>query len=159
MNQRNGFLDQPTRVTGPFPSIQTLYEDNCVSLNNFHLYVEYVPSYKEHSEYFKSELKSAINKINQGMPGNLQIWLTDIEKHIINEIIKVIQSQSQEYFDRKPIFSEQKPKTVCPVLLAYLKRMKIINGGKTRRRTNKQKRRKYSHKSKKTTRSRYHKRK
>lgn len=159
MNQRRGFLDQPTSVTGSFPSIQTLNEDNCVSLDNFRLYVKHVPTYNDFSQYFDSELESAIQKIHQGMPRNLQIWLTPNEQYVINQIIKVIPSQPQEYFGKKTPISEQKPKTVCPILLAYLKSMKIINGGKTRRLTNKQKRRKYSHKSKKTTRSRYHKRK
>jgi hypothetical protein len=161
MNQRRGFLDQPTSVTGSFPSIQTLNEDNCVSLDNFRLYVKHVPTYNDFSQYFDSELESAIQKIHQGMPRNLQIWLTPNEQYVINQIIKVIPSQPQEYFGKKTPISEQKPKTVCPVLLAYLQRYANIRiyGGKIKRRTTKQKRRKYSHKSKKTTRSRYHKRK
>jgi hypothetical protein len=118
-----------------------------------------VPTYKDFSDYFDSELKSAIQKINDGMPGNLQIWLTEHEQYIIKEIIKIIQSQPQEYFGRKPSPSEQKLKTVCPTLLAYLKSMNIIQGGKNRRYTTKQKRKGYSRKSKKTNRSRYRKRK
>jgi len=93
------------------------------------------------------------------MPTNLQIRLTQNEQYVITQIIQIIQSQSQEYFGKKTPISEQKPKIVCPTLLAYLKRMNIIHGGKNRRYTTKQKRRKYSHKSKKTTKSRYHKRK
>lgn len=140
-----------------FPSIQTLNEDNCVSLDNFRLYVKHVPTYNDFSGYFNSELESAIQKIHEGMPTNLQIRLTQNEQYVITQIIQIIQSQPQEYFGKKTPISEQKPKIVCPTLLAYLKRMNIIHGGKNRRYTTKQKR--YSRKSKKTTSSRYRKRK
>ena len=89
------------------------------------------------------------------MSKNLKIiWLTSNEKYIINEIIKFIPSLPQEYFGKKTKTSELNPKKVCPNLLDYLQRCANIHiyGGKIKRRTTKQKRRKYSHKSKKTTR-------
>lgn len=159
MNQIKGFLYQPPRVTSSFPSFQTLNEDNCVSLDNFRLYVKHLPTYNDFSQYFDSELESAIQKIHQGMPINSQIWLTPNEQYVITQIIKVIPSLPQEYFGKKTPISERKPKIVCPTLLAYLKRMNIIHGGKNRRYTTKQKRKTFSRKSKKTTKSRYHKRK
>jgi hypothetical protein len=155
---RRLFSQQPSR---PFPSISTLFEDNCVSLHNFTLYVKYVPNYSYFSYYLDRDLDSAINKISVGMSNPQEIiWLTDNEKYIIKEIIKVIQSLPQEYFGKKTKTSEINRKKVCPNLLDYLQRSANIHvyGGKTRRRTNKQKRRKYYHKSKKTSKARYLKR-
>ena len=35
-----------------FPSIRTLYHDNCVSLDNFRLYIGLVENYKQFPNYF-----------------------------------------------------------------------------------------------------------
>ena len=71
---------------------------------------------------------------------------------IINGIKNIILSEPQTD-ENGDVYSDMRTKTICPNV------SRIISGGRNRRYTTKQKRRKYSHKSKKTNRSRYHTRK
>jgi len=141
-------------IARPFPSVGTLSEKNCVSIDNFGLYVIKFPDYEQFKHFYdNTTLQSAILKIKQDMTrGNRSYQYTENEIKIINGIKNIILSELQTDEDGN-VYPDRRTKTICPNL------SRIISGGKTRRRTNKQKRRKYSHKSKKTTRSRYHKRK
>lgn len=158
MNTR-GFLPirinpgQQDRAT-PFPSVGTFEDKNCVSIDNFRLYVTKITDYQAFKPDYDMILESAIQKIKDDMTRNVTSpQYTQYETIIINQIKSIILSEPQTDEDGN-VYPDRRTKTICPNVTRI-----IGGGGKTRRRTTKQKRRKYSHKSKKTTRSRYHKRK
>ena len=156
MNQR-GFLNYVVNPghqdrSRPFPSVGTLSEKNCVSIDNFRLYVTKLPTYKLFEILYNSRLESAIIKLKDDMTRNARSnQYTDDEIKIINQIKDIITSQPQIDEDGN-IYEDGRTKMICPNL------SRIISGGKNRRRTTKRKRRTYSRKSKKTSRARYRKR-
>ena len=156
MNRR-GFLNSVVNPgqqerSRPFPSVGTFEDKNCVSIDNFNLYVKKFSDYKQFNELYDSTLESAITKIRDDMTRNARSnQYTEDEIKIINGIKGIIFSERQIDEDGN-IYPDGRTKTICPNL------RRIIEGGKNRRRTTKRKRRIYSRKSKKTSRARYHKR-
>ena len=139
--------------TRPFPSVGTLSEKNCVSIDNFGLYVIKFPDYEQFKDLYDRTLTSAIQKIKEDMKRGIRSYqYTEDEIKIINGIKNIIISELQTDEDGH-VYPDRRIKTICPNL------SRIISGGKNRRYTTKQKRKTFSRKSKKTTKSRYHKRK
>jgi hypothetical protein len=136
----------------PFPSVGTLSEKNCVSIDNFILYVTKLPNYRLFEKLYNSRLESAIIKLRDDMTRNARSnQYTEEEVKIINDIKGIILSEFQIDEDGNS-YQDGRTKMICPNLI------RIIEGGKNRRRTTKRKRRTYSRKSKKTSRARYRKR-
>ena len=139
--------------TRQFPSVGTLSEKNCVSIDNFGLYVIKFPDYERFKDLYDRTLTSAIQKIKEDMKRGIRSYqYTEDEIKIINGIKNIIISELQTDEDGR-VYPDRRIKTICPNL------SRIISGGKNRRYTTKQKRKTFSRKSKKTTKSRYHKRK
>jgi len=134
------------------PSVGTFSEKNCVSIDNFGLYVTKFSDYQQYKQLYDHTLVSVIQKIKSDMErGHCTPQYNENEIKIINGIKGIILSELQTDEDGN-VYSDGRLKTICPNL------RKIIGGGKTRRLTTKQKR--YSRKSKKITKHvRYHKRK
>lgn len=126
-----------------FPSVGTFQDRNCVSIDNFWLYVTKIPDYEIFTELYTTTLESAIAKIKNTMNQHISSVYTEYEIRIINGIKGIITSELQTDEDGN-IYTDRRTKTICPNLL------RIISGGKNRRHTNKQKRRKYSHKYRKS---------
>lgn len=137
----------PNQSNGPsFPSIDTMVNINCVSIDNFNLYIDKIPDYQRYQQHCIDTLEKAISKIknNSGFS-----WYNVHEIKIINDIIRIIVSEPQTDEDNQP-YPDGRLKTICPELLKKLRSSGIITGGKYRRRTNKQKRIKYSQKYRKS---------
>lgn len=140
-----------------FPSVGTFEDKNCVSIDNFRLYVNKIDDYNTYSQLYHQTLESAISKIKNDMIRNVLTpkQYTENETNLIRGIQRIIISKPQIDDDGKQ-YNDGRRKTICPNLLRIIGSV----GGKNRRRyTTKQKRKTYSRKSKKTTRSRYRKRK
>lgn len=134
----------------PFPSVGSFEDRNCVSIDNFPLYISKVEHYITYKQLYDETLQSAITKIKDDMTRNRvsHRLYTDNEIKLINDIKRIILLEQQTDEDGIP-YSDGRTKTICPNL------SRIITGGKNRRRTNKQKRIKYSHKSRKFNKSSY----
>ncbi len=143
-----GFGGPRVDQTRKFDSIGTFNEKNCVSIDNFILYIDKIPDYQRYQNHYNDTLQKAITKIKHG---TLRYVADEIK--IINDIIRIIVSEPQTDEDNQP-YPDGRLKTICPVLLKQLRDSGIITGGKNRRQTNKQKRIKYSQKYRKSKKNR-----
>jgi hypothetical protein len=150
MYKGRGFIN-PKQPNGPsFPSIDTMANINCVSIDNFALYIDKIPDYQQYRQHYIDTLQKAITKIKTNTGYS---WYDAHELKIINDIIQIIVSEPQTDEDNKP-YPDGRLKTICPELLKKLRSSGIITGGKYRRQTNKQKIRKHSHKNCKSKKNR-----
>lgn len=136
-------------IARPFPSVGSFEDRNCVSIDNFPLYISKVEHYITYKQLYDETLQSAISKIKDDMNRNRVSHglYTDNEIKLINEIKRIILLEEQTDEDGF-LYADRRTKTICPNL------SRIITGGKNRRHTNKQKRIKYSQKYRKYKKSR-----
>ena len=142
-----GFIN-PKQTIGPsFPSIGTMVNINCVSIDNFALYIDKIPDYQQYRQHYIDTLQNAITKIKNNTGFS---WYSFHELKIINDIIRIIVSEPQTDEDNRP-YPDGRLKTICPELLTKLRSSGIITGGKYRRQTKKIK---HSHKNRKSKKNR-----
>jgi len=148
-----GFKIPRAPIGQTFPSVDTMANINCVSIDNLALYIDKIPDYQQNQQfrqYYIDTLQKAISKIKSNT-GYSRYDAHEIK--IINDIIRIIISEPQTDEDNNP-YPDRRLKTICPVLLTQLRNVGIITGGKNRRQTNKRKIRKQSHKNHKSKKNR-----
>jgi hypothetical protein len=150
---RRGFLNstilpQHQELARPFPSVGTFEDRNCVSIDNFRLYINKIDGYEDYKDLYDNTLISAISKIKNDITRNVvSSQYTENEIKLINEIKRIILLEPQINEDGIP-YRDGRTKTICPNLSRII--TITITGGKNRRHTNKQKIRKHSHKYRKS---------
>lgn len=127
---------------------------NCVSIDNFGLYIDKIEHYEYYKRLYDETLISAIQKIKDDMTRNVRTnQYTENEIKLINEIKRIILSERQTD-ESGETYRDRRTKTICPNLLRIIGSLSFNTGGKNRRHTNKQKRRKHSHKYRKSRKTR-----